>query len=123
MKRERISLKNRLDNLDDRVLEAANARLHELCSQHNLSSWKVTDRNGLWRELGLRMSGIPARELKSSGRPRKFSKDFLLRIYELYEGAIMFTCWEQDNPTGTKVLRKTIFADIAKSLELNDRQV
>ncbi|MAH04251.1 MAG: hypothetical protein CL561_01690 [Alphaproteobacteria bacterium] len=65
-----MSRKDRLANISLQELNSAQEELDVLCKKFGLKPWKITAKKANWKELCLRMTGIPAVDPKSPGRKR-----------------------------------------------------
>ena len=63
-----MSNKDRLEDVDPALIQEAQKKLNKLCEEQNLVSFKITAGKAPWKELVLRMVGIPAVEAIKRGR-------------------------------------------------------
>lgn len=59
---------NRLEKMSSEDLAKAQEVLDALCQKVDLQSWKITARKAKWKELCLRMAGVPALNPKKPGK-------------------------------------------------------
>lgn len=80
---------NRFSNMSSEELLKAQDELNELCKKYALKSWKITAKKGRWKELCLRMAGIPPLEAEKSGRREKRTqeeKEHIVKTVEIIDG-------------------------------------
>ena len=66
-----MSNKDRFSYVPEEDLKTAQKTLDSLCKKHDLEPWDITEHSRLWKELTLRMIGVPIRKAKAARRPKR----------------------------------------------------
>lgn len=113
-----MSSRDRLEGIDPALIEAAQEKLDELCEEQGLKSFQITQKKAPWKELVLRMVGVPALEPKKRGRPSHTDNE----IEEIGRTVEILQEFENLDEPGKKTLQKQNYAFAAKSKGIEERK-
>lgn len=109
-------------NLSEEQIIEAQLHLNKLCADHKLDAWSILAKNGDWREIVLRICGLPPllKEKNRRGRPLNFSKKEKINIAELVDLHRDFPPLDKNGEaTKKKVTRYKAYDMVAKKKKIS----
>jgi hypothetical protein len=121
---------DRSSNRDNRAMISAQKKFNKLCEEHGLKPWKIDAKKGNWKELCLRIVGVPElqKEKKRPGRKPHDQKLCESVWYEVHSNKILnsfkdLTLTEKNFSQQQKTRDIEIFHRAAKKHDIEPKRV